>query len=414
MAFLFKPSRYKVVHGGRGGGKSWAIARWLLIEGYNAPVRVLCARELQNSIGDSVHKLLSDQIAELGLSGFYTVEKATIYGRNGTEFRFAGIKSNVNAIKSFEGIDKVWVEEAENVSKASWETLIPTVRKEKSEIVISFNPSLDTDETYKRFVHKPPENAIVVQMNWSDNPWFPEVLRIEKDQLQERDPDAYLNVWQGHCRQMLDGAVYANELRAATDEVRICKVPYEQAKPVHTFWDLGRRDKTSIWFAQVVGFEFRLIDFYEGAGKVLDHYLQVAQARPYTYGEHWLPHDATHELLGSQMTIEQQMRAKGFKVRITPKTTIADGINAARTVFGKCWFDADKCADGLQSLRHYRYEMEIDAVTRKREPLHDAASHAADAFRYMAVSMREKPLRLQPPARTPLRLGSSNSSWMSA
>jgi len=416
LEFLFKPSRYKVIHGGRGGGKSWAIARALLIIGYRDPIRVLCARELQNSISDSVHKLLSDQVLALGLEDFYRIEKATISGLNGTEFRFAGIKTNIGAVKSFEGITHVWCEEAANISKASWETLIPTVRRDASEIWVSFNPELETDETYKRFVLNPPPNAVVVKQGWEDNPWFPEVLRIEKDHLQERDADAYLNIWEGHCRQMLDGAVYASELRSATAEGRICRVPWEQSKPVNTFFDLGRRDMTSIWFVQVVGFEFRLIDFYENSGFVLTHYLKVLQEKPYVYGEHWLPHDATHELLASSMTIEQQMRAQGFKVRITPKVTLTDGINAARTVFGKCWFDADKCADGVQSLRHYRYEMEIDAVTRKREPLHDINSHASDAFRYMAVALNAKAAasRSGPSTVTPLRLrpDGGNVAWM--
>ena len=413
---LFRPSRYKIIHGGRGGGKSWAIARALLIMGYQKPERILCARELQKSLSDSVHKLLSDQIEALGLSAFYTVEKAAIYGANGTEFRFAGIKSNITAIKSFEGITKVWCEEAESVSKSSWEALIPTIRREGSEIWVSFNPKLKDDETYKRFVLKPPPNAIVVQQNWNDNPWFPEVLRDEMLALKEADQDAWLNVWEGHCREMLDGAIYANELRAAQSEGRICRVPYEAAKPVHTFWDLGRRDKTSIWFAQIVGFEFRIIDFYENAGQALQHYMKHLQAMPYVYGDHWLPHDATHELLASQLTIEQQMRAAGMKVRITPKTTVADGINAARTIMGKCYWDEDKCADGLQALRHYQYEMEPDAVTRKREPLHDWSSHAADAFRYLAVGLREKQER---PALSPNRpklrpMSGSNLSWMSA
>jgi phage terminase large subunit len=119
-------------------------------------LRVLCAREFQSSIRDSVHKLLCDQIKDLGLDSFYRIEQSAIFGMNGTEFSFEGIRHNVNKIKSYEGVDIAWVEEAQTTSKSSWETLIPTIRKEGSEIWVTFNPELDTDETYKRFVLKPP------------------------------------------------------------------------------------------------------------------------------------------------------------------------------------------------------------------------------------------------------------------
>ncbi len=399
---LFKPHRYKIIHGGRGGGKSWSVARALLLAGYNDPIRVLCAREFQASIGDSVHRLLSDQITALHLDDFYTIEKATIAGLNGTEFRFAGISNNVQAIKSYEGITHCWCEEAENIRKRSWETLIPTIRRDKSEIWITFNPQLETDETYRRFVVDPPPKAVVIKLNWSDNPWFPDVLREEMELLKSRDEDAWLNVWEGHPRQNLDGAIYAAELRTATEAGRICKVPYDATKPVHTFWDLGWADNTSIFFAQVVGFEYRVIDHLSGSQRPLQAYLVDLQARGYVYGTDWLPHDAKAKQLGTGRSIEELMRAAGRTVRIVPQLSIEDGINAARTVFPNCWFDADKCADALQSLRHYRYEVDERLGTLKRVPLHDFASHDADAFRYLCVALKEKPksaVAVSPPRR---------------
>ena len=152
LEFLFQPSRYKVLYGGRGSGKSWGVARALLVIGLQKSTRVLCAREFQNSISDSVHALLADQIKSLGLEDFYTVQNTSIFGKNGTEFLFAGLKHNITKIKSFEGVDVCWVEEAQTTSKSSWDVLIPTIRKENSEIWVTFNPELDTDETYKRFV----------------------------------------------------------------------------------------------------------------------------------------------------------------------------------------------------------------------------------------------------------------------
>ncbi|MBF9234692.1 PBSX family phage terminase large subunit [Microvirga alba] len=386
---LFEPGRYKVLYGGRGGAKSWGVARALLILGAQRPLRVLCAREIQKSIEDSVHQLLKDQIRDLGLEDFYQVLNTEVRGKNGSLFIFAGLKHNIGNIKSKEGVDIVWVEEARTVSKTSWETLIPTIRKEGSEIWITFNPGLEEDETYQRFVRTPPAGAVVQKINWSDNPWFPEVLKAEKDDLKARDEDAYLNVWEGFCKQTLDGAVYASEIRAATEGGRITRVPYDASKPVHTIWDLGWADNTSIWFAQAVGFEFRLIDYLQDCQKPLSHYLQKLQERGYVYGTDWLPHDAQAKQMGSGRSVEELMRAAGRTVRIVPRLSLADGINAARTVFGKCWFDDEKTADGLQCLRHYRYELDEDKKTFKRTPLHDWASHGSDAFRYFAVAMEE-------------------------
>mgnify|MGYP000095936013 FL=1 len=147
---LFKPSRYKVLYGGRGGAKSWGVARALLIKAAQNPLRVLCAREFQTSIKDSVHKLLCDQIEALGLGTFYEITQTSIRGKNGSEFSFVGLKNNVANVKSYEGVDICWVEEAQTTSRMSWNVLIPTIRKEKSEIWITFNPELETDETYQR------------------------------------------------------------------------------------------------------------------------------------------------------------------------------------------------------------------------------------------------------------------------
>ena len=171
LGFLFEPHRYKVSYGGRGGAKSWGYARALLLLGAESPKRILCCREVQKSIKDSVHKLLSDQIEALGLGGFYQILANEIRGANGTEFSFVGLANQTtDSIKSYEGYDYCWAEEAHKISRRSWDILIPTIRKESSEIWISLNPELDTDETYIRFVANPPESAKVVEINHSDNP----------------------------------------------------------------------------------------------------------------------------------------------------------------------------------------------------------------------------------------------------
>lgn len=361
--------------------------------GAQKTLRVLCAREFQNSIADSVHKLLSDQIEALGLSAFYEIQGQKIVGRNGTEFRFFGIRRNFAEIKSYEGIDICWVEEAVAVSKVSWDALIPTIRKDDSEIWVSFNPEFESDDTYQRFVLKPPSNGISVKMTWRDNPWFSATMRQEMETLKERDYDSYLTVWEGNCRNTMDGAVYAAELRTASAQQRITNLPYERGRPVHTFWDLGRADSTSIWFAQMLEGRFHIIDFYEAWGHDISHYLHVLQAKEYVYGTHFLPHDAKSNWLGSTRTIEEQVRGPNRSVRVIPRTRVADGINAARSIFPQCWFDEAKCSDGLQHLRRYCYDVDPHSGLRSREPRHDEHSHAADAFRYLALGLRERPNR---------------------
>lgn len=207
LRFLFEPARYKVLWGGRGGAKSWGVARALLVRGVQRPQRVLCARELQLSLEESVHKLLSQQIEALGLSGFYEVQKTAIRGANGSQFIFSGIRSNVTKIKSMEGVDVVWVEEAEKVSEDSWLVLVPTIRKPGSEIWVTFNPHEKSDPTYQRFVVNPPPEAKVVQVGWHDNPWFPPELEKEKDYLYSVDPEAAEHVWGGALRKMSEAAV---------------------------------------------------------------------------------------------------------------------------------------------------------------------------------------------------------------
>jgi len=408
LQMLFEPCRYKVLYGGRGGAKSWGVARALLVIGSRKPTRVLCAREFQNSIGQSVHKLLSDQIIALKLESFYEITQNSIKGKNGTEFAFVGLKNNITNIKSYEGVDICWVEEAQSVSKASWNVLIPTIRKEQSEIWITFNPELETDETYQRFVVVPPENSKVAKINWSDNPWFPDTLKLEKDALFSRDRQAYNTVWEGLCRQTVDGAIFAKEMTMAELDGRITNVPYDPIKPVHAVFDLGWADATAIWFVQFIGMETRLIRYYENNQETIAHYLAKMQSYGYVYDTIWLPHDAGNKTLASNgKSIEEIVRASGYNTRVIERTPIADSINAARMMFNKCWFDKANCHDGLQCLRHYRYDVDPDTKQFSQKPLHDSYSHGADAFRYIGLMVNE-------PRKVPKQRGTYQlpSSWM--
>lgn len=414
MKFLFEPHRYKVLWGGRGGAKSWGVARYLLLAGAQEPLRIFCGREIQKSIKLSVHKLLSDQIEEMGLKSFYRVLETEIRGKNGTEFFFDGLKHNIDNIKSLESADKAWIEEAQSVSKSSWEKLIPTIRKKGSEIILTLNPDLEDDETYTRFVKAPPASAKVVKIGWQDNPWFDETeLPGEKDELRTKSYDDYLHVWEGHCKLALEGAVYADEMRKAQE--RITKVPYTPGKGVIAIFDLGHADATAIWFLQTVGHEFRLIHYYENQFKKIQHYMEymqkLASERGYMYEKLVLPHDAEYETLSADRTSAAIVRASfpNATTQVLPRLGIIDGIDAARTLFEQCWFDENECTDGLTALRKYKYDKDPDTGKTSKNPVHDEYSHGADAFRYMAVSIRTDTIEKYAPHPANKR---KSGSWM--
>ena len=194
---LFKPKRFKVYYGGRGGAKSWAVAQALLLKGAEGKLTILCTREYQSSIKESVHRLLSTQIERMGLSSFYEIKGHEIVGKNGTMFIFQGLWNNVTEIKSMEGVDICWCEEADNISESSWDVLIPTIRKEKSEIWLTFNPGDELAATYVNFVVNPKKNSIVKKVGYKDNPWFTSVLREEMEICKKENYKKYLHIWEG-------------------------------------------------------------------------------------------------------------------------------------------------------------------------------------------------------------------------
>lgn len=385
---LKRPSRYKVLYGGRGGAKSQTIARIFLLEGAERKHKIICTREIQKSIDDSVHALLAQEIEALGLLGFYDVQKSSIVGKNGTEFLFAGLRSNISSIKSIPGLTRAWVEEAQSASVANIKILARTVREPESEIWLSFNPDLEDDPIYQEFVVDPPADSIVVKVNYYDNPFFPDVLRKDMEDDKRRSQAEYEHVWLGKCKQAVDGSIFAEELRKASEEHRITKVPVQPGVPVQTFWDLGQSDNTAIWFVQIVGLEFRLVDYYQASGHKMAHYIETLADRKYTYDEHCLPHDAEHEQLAAKDTIKQQLLnalrdnpALGKTVRIVPRIPKkALAIDAARLIFGQCLFDKEKTADGLQCLRHSAFAKDPETGRISKEPKHDIWSHGADAF----------------------------------
>lgn len=389
---LFKPHRYKVYYGGRGGAKSQSFATALLLIGMQRPIRVLCAREIQKSIRDSVKRLLDDQIQALGLTDYYRSTDGEIRGINGTLFIFTGLHLNPEAIKSFQGITHCWIEEAETISDRSLDLLIPTIRTPNSEIWISFNPDRINSPVWQRFVINPPEGSYVRKVTWRDNPWFPDVLNDERVSMSKSDPEKYDWVWEGNPRLMAEGSYYGNLLQRADHDGRICRVAYEPALLVHTAWDLGMDDSTAIWFFQYLpsgrSGEYRFIDYYEASGESLAHYAHVIEQKGYNYGQHIGPHDLAVRELGTGVSRVETARKLGLNFRVAKNLPILDGIEAVRQVLPIAWFDREKTAKGLNCLYGYQREYDDIRACFKEKPLHDWSSHGADAMRYAAVGFK--------------------------
>jgi len=412
FAFLFEPKRYKVMYGGRGSAKSHSIARALLVMGMQGQLRIVCAREIQKSIKDSVHALLADLIHSHNLTDFYQVQEAVIRGKNGTEFKFVGLKHNTRDIKSLEGTDICWVEEAENVSNNSWEILIPTIRKEASEIWVSFNVKNPSDPTYQRFVVAQDDDIIAKKVSWRDNPFFPEVLNKERLRLASTDGEAYQHVWEGMPDTRRSGAVFAKQIVQARESSRITACPYDPSAEVFTAWDLGFGDSTAIWWLQFIGRELRWLEYYENSGEQLAHYVQIVKAKPYNYSKHYLPHDGSHGNIRGD-SVSKQLSAMGCPNVVLPREEIAAGIELLRQTLAFSVFDATKTRDGVHALENYGYEWDEERQIFKKTPRHDWTSHGSDAARYAAkaASMIK---HIAPPPQKPIYYKNTmNDGWMS-
>jgi phage terminase large subunit len=385
---LFRPMRYKVMHGGRGGGKSWAVARALLLMAADRPLRILCSREVQKSMRDSVHRLLKDQVIALGLTDEFEILDNEIRGANGSLFLFTGLQAHtVDSIKSFEGCDIVWIEEAHGVSKKSWDTLIPTIRKPESEIWMTLNPDMDTDDTYERFIATPSDDTWVCEINWRDNPWFPDVLENER-QKAERSMlrDDYEHIWEGKPRRVAEGAIYRHEIEALFADGRVCPVPLDPILPVHTVWDLGWNDSMAIILVQRGPQDIRILDYIEDSHRTLDWYVAELAKRPYRWGTDFIPHDGRTRNFQTGKSTEELLRAMGRSPQVLAQTSVEEGIKAARMAFPLCYFDGRKTTRLLECLKRYRRDIHTK-TGEPTAPLHDEFSHGADAFRYLGQSV---------------------------
>lgn len=360
------------------------MVRALILEAAKGK-RILCTREVQKSLRDSVKQLIDDQIKAMGFESVFDSVETEIRAPNGGSFIFTGLSGQTSdSLKSYEGIDICFCEEAHSISKKSWETLIPTIRKPGSEIWIAFNPALETDETWQRFIVNTPPGSFVREVNYNDNPWFPDVLEQERLHCLATDPVGYKNIWEGKPRSAVEGAIYASEITEAQQKGRICALPYDPKLLVHTVWDLGWNDSTSIALVQRGQFELRIVKYIQADHKPIDWYVATLKEMKWNWGNDWLPHDSKQGSLQTGKNVFDMVKELGRKPKLIPNAGVENGIKLARAMFPKVYFDKAETVPLVESLRRYRRNINVKHG-EPGTPVHDEFSHGADAFRYLAV-----------------------------
>jgi phage terminase large subunit len=397
---LLQPKRYKGAYGGRGGAKSHFFAEQIIIKCFTSPTRVVCIREVQNSIKDSVKQLLSDKINHFGLGTEFEVLDSEIRCKNGSFIIFKGMQSyNATNIKSLEAFNIAWVEEAQTLSQLSLDMLRPTLREDGSELWFSWNPRFKTDPVDKFFRKQPPAEAISVLINWRDNPWFPKVLMDEMLHDFEIDEDKAEHVWNG-AYGSLQGSILGKLVGRAEREGRIHNnVAYDkEGSPIFISSDIGFYDTASWWYWQPKPRGFSLLKYEGESGfdaddwipRIEDNLLTIGVKKD-MLGKIWLPHDAKVKTFQSKhSTVEKFLTKFGAgKVGIVPISKKSDQISAARNVLPRCEFHKDNCEKGLDGLMAWEFKYNEETNAFSREPLHNWASHPSDGYAYGAQVMQE-------------------------
>jgi len=387
---LLDPARYKGAHGGRGSGKSQFFADLMVATATRkSGFRGLCCREVQKSLKESAKRLIESKIEDRGLSSFFDVQESVIKTPGGGLIAFAGLQDHTSeSIKSYEGFDVAWVEEAQTVSQRSLNLLRPTIRSPGSELWFSWNPRLEQDAVDLMLRgDELPSNAAVVRANWSDNPWFPQELEIERLDCIRQQPDQYDHIWEGGYVSVAEGAYFARQLAEARTQGRVTSLAFDPLMPIKAYWDIGVRDATAIWVAQTIGARINCLRYYEAVGQDLATHLNWLRDNGYARAECVLPHDGAKADAFTAIRFEDHIRAAGFAVRTVPnqgKGAAMKRVETARRMFPGIWFDEAGCAGGLKAIGWY-HEKRDDHRNIGLGPEHDWASHGADAFGLLAV-----------------------------
>jgi phage terminase large subunit len=397
FAPLLKPARYKAAHGGRGSGKSHffvglGIRRCLL----NPPTSIVYIREVQRVLAQSSKRLVETQIERLGVGQHFEVLHDRIKTPGGGLMIFSGMQDHTaESIKSLEGYDIAAVDEAQALSARSLQLLRPTIRKPGSEIWFSWNPRRKADAVDDFFRTRRPDDAIIVQANWRDNPWFPAVLEQERQRDLELYPDRYEHIWEGGYARAFEGAYFSGLLQQARQQGRIGRVAAEPTVSVRAFFDLGgagaKADAMAIWICQFVGREVRVLDYIEGIGQVLGYYVHELKRRGWGKVLCTLPHDGAHHNWATGKRWADHLYDAGFETDVVPNAgtgAAALEIEAIRRILPRCWFNESTTEHGRDALSFY-HEKKDETRSVGLGPEHDWSSHAARAFGLMAVSYEE-------------------------
>jgi len=393
-------------YGGRGSAKTRTFALMTAIRAHMWDQQgrsgiILCARQFMNSLADSSIEEVKEAIRsqawlaphfEIGETYIRTVSRRVSYS-------FIGLSRNLSSIKSKARLLLAWVEEAEPVTDEAWTKLIPTLREEDSELWLTWNPERKASATNRRFRNTDDPRTKIVEMNWRDNPWFPDILNRQRIKDKRERPDQYEHIWEGAYITVAEGAYFARQLTDARVEGRLCRVGIDPLMTIRAIWDIGgtgsKADATAIWIVQFVGPEVRVIDYYEAVGQPLATHINWLRDNRYGKVQCVLPHDgAAHDKV-FDATYEGALRSAGFEVVVVPNQGAGAAmrrIEAARRLFPQMYIDAERCAAGIEAVGWY-HEKRDDERGIGLGPNHDWSSHGADAFGLIAVA---RPLLMPP------------------
>lgn len=397
-------------HGGRGSAKTRTFAKMTAVRAHMWDMAgregiILCGRQFMNSLADSSLEEIKAAIRdEPWLEAHFDIGETYIRTKSGRiSYSFVGLARNLNSIKSKSRILLAWIEEAEPVTEEAWVKLIPTLREEDSELWITWNPERKKSATNQRFRHDNDNNPRVkiVEMNWRDNPWFPDILdRVRKKDEIER-PEQYGHIWEGEYITVAEGAYYAQQLNTARSRGRIGELDPDPLMTIWAIWDIGgtgaKADATAIWIVQFIGQAVWLLDYYEAKGQPLATHVNWLRERGYENAHCVLPHDgAAHEKV-TDTTYEGALRTAGFHVMVIPNQGAGAAmlrVEAARRLFPQMYFDKEYCEAGIEAIAWY-HEKRDEERGIGLGPNHDWSSHGADAFGLIAVA---RPIILNLPA----------------
>jgi len=394
---LLLPARYKGAYGGRGSGKSHFFAEMLVVHCVReGGMLAVCIREVQKTLAQSSKRLIERKIAALGVGSHFKIFSDRIAAPGDGLIIFQGMRDQTaESIRSLEGFKRAWIEEAQNLSARSLALLRPTIRAEGSELWASWNPTRKSDAIDDFLRTKKPAGAVVVQANWRDNKWFPKVLDHERRLDLALYPERYDHIWEGDYAKAFDGAYYARPLATARLEGRIGRVARDPLLPVRAVFDIGgsgaRADAMAIWLVQWAGQEIRVLDYIEGIGQVLAHYVNELRNKGYQGAVCILPHDGVNANNITGKRYEDHLRDAGFEVVVVPnqgRGAAAMRIEAVRRVFPRVWFNEATTGAGRDALGYY-HERKDETRQVGLGPDHDWSSHAADAFGLMAVAYED-------------------------